>query len=147
MENKITWAAFYELSEIYIAPLNLIWFLFASAIAYQDFHYLNIINILLCFLDVFLFDLAVNIADDYFDYLHDKDPHFLTVTNTIGRMKLSLPAVKKLMVIMYTVSAIPGLILVYRTNYIVLILGMIGYFFGIFYTAGPKPLMQPNFVN
>lgn len=60
MENKITWAAFYELSEIYIAPLNLIWFLFASAIAYQDFHYLNIINILLCFLDVFLFDLAVN---------------------------------------------------------------------------------------
>lgn len=94
MENKITWAAFYELSEIYIAPLNLIWFLFASAIAYQDFHYLNIINILLCFLDVFLFDLAVNIADDYFDYLHGKDPHFLTVTNTIGRMKLSLPAVK-----------------------------------------------------
>ena len=66
MENKITWVAFYELSEIYIAPLNIIWFLFASAIAYQDFHYLNIINILLCFLDVFLFDLAVNIADDYF---------------------------------------------------------------------------------
>ena len=33
MENKITWAAFYELSEIYIAPLNLIWFLFDSAIA------------------------------------------------------------------------------------------------------------------
>ena len=145
MENKITWAAFYELSEIYIAPLNLIWFLFASAIAYQDFHYLNIINILLCFLDVFLFDLAVNIADDYFDYLHGKDPHFLTVTNTIGRMKLSLPAVKKLMVIMYTVSAIPGLILVYRTNYIVLILGMIGYFFGIFYTAGPKPLNATKF--
>ena len=27
MENKITWAAFYELSEIYIAPLNLIWWL------------------------------------------------------------------------------------------------------------------------
>lgn len=145
MENKITWAAFYELSEIYIAPLNLIWFLFASAIAYQDFHYLNIINILLCFLDVFLFDLAVNIADDYFAYLHGKDPHFLTVTNTIGRMKLSLPAVKKLMVIMYTVSAIPGLILVYRTNYIVLILGMIGYFFGIFYTAGPKPLNATKF--
>lgn len=145
MENKITWAAFYELSEIYIAPLNLIWFLFASAIAYQDFHYLNIINILLCFLDVFLFDLAVNIADDYFDYLHGKDPHFLTVTNTIGRMKLSLPAVKKLMIIMYIVSAIPGLILVYRTNYIVLILGMIGYFFGIFYTAGPKPLNATKF--
>lgn len=140
MDNKITWKAFYELSKIYIAPLNIIWFVFAGAIAYQDFHYVNVVNILLCLLDVFLFDLAVNIADDYFDYLNGKDPHFLTVTKTIGRMKLSLPAVKKLMIMMYLISASPGLILVYRTNYVVLILGIIGYIFGIFYTAGPKPL-------
>lgn len=145
MNKTITWEAFYNLSEIFIAPLNLIWFIFAGAITYQNFHYVDLINIVLCFIDVFLFDLAVNIADDYFDYKNGKDEHFLTVTNTIGRMHLSLPAVKKLMITMYILSAIPGIFLVMRTGWQVLLLGIIGYFFGIFYTAGPKPFNATGF--
>ena len=145
MNNSITWRAFYNLSEIFIAPLNIIWFIFAAAITYQNFHSVDLINIILCCLDVFMFDLAVNIADDYFDYKNGKDEHFLTVTNTIGRMQLSLPKVRNLMIFMYIISAVPGIFLVMRTGWQVLLLGAIGYFIGIFYTAGPKPLNATGF--
>ena len=140
MKKVLSWPVFYELSEIYTAPLNMIWFMFATAIAYQQYHLINLINVLLCFACVFLFDLAVNIADNYFDYLHGKDQHFLNKTNPIGRLKLSLPAVRNLVIISYLISIIPGLILVYRTGWQILVLGMVGYFVGIFYTAGPKPI-------
>lgn len=108
--------------------------------SFQQYHMFNLINILLCLVDVFLFDLAVNIADNYYDYLHGKDRHFLTDINPIGRLKLPLTDVRNLVWISYFISAIPGIILVYRTGWPVIIMGVVGYFIGIFYTAGPKPL-------
>lgn len=140
MKKVLSWPVYYQLSEIYTAPLNVIWFVFGAAMSFQQYHMFNLINILLCLVDVFLFDLAVNIADNYYDYLHDKDRHFLTDINPIGRLKLPLTDVRNLVWISYFISAIPGIILVYRTGWPVLIMGVVGYFIGIFYTAGPKPL-------
>ena len=64
----------------------------------------------------------------------------MTDINPIGRLKLPLTDVRNLVWISYFISAIPGIILVYRTGWPVLIMGVVGYFIGIFYTAGPKPL-------
>lgn len=116
------------------------WFVFGAAMAFQQYHMFNLINILLCLVDVFLFNLVVNIADNYYDYFHGKDRHFLTDINPIGRLKLPLTDVRNLVWISYFISVIPGIILVYRTGWPVLIMGIVGYFIGIFYTAGPKPL-------
>ena len=140
MKKVLSWPVYYQLSEIYTAPLNVIWFVFGAAMSFQQYHMFNSINILLCLVDVFLFDLAVNIADNYYDYLHGKDRHFLTDINPIGRLKLPLTDVRNLVWISYFISPIPGIILVYRTGWPVLIMGVVGYFIGIFYTAGPKPL-------
>lgn len=140
MKKCLSWPVFSELSEINIAPLNVMWFILGATIAYQEYHLVNLVNILLCLADVFLFDLAVNIADNYFDFIHGKDPHFLQETNPVGRLHLPLTGVRELVILMYAVSALPGLILVYRTGWPVLVMGIIGYIVGIFYTAGPKPL-------
>ena len=75
MKKVLSWPVYYQLSEIYTAPLNVIWFVFGVAMSFQQYHMFNLINILLCLVDVFLFDLAVNIADNYYDYLHGKDRH------------------------------------------------------------------------
>ena len=69
MKKVLSWPVYYQLSEIYTAPLNVIWFVFGAAMSFQQYHMFNLINILLCLVDVFLFDLAVNIADNYYDYL------------------------------------------------------------------------------
>lgn len=139
-KHWLDWPTFYALTEIYQVPLNIIWFVFSFGIAYKLFHIVNFFNVALCCVDVMLFDLAVNVADNYFDYIHANDPHFKQVTNPVGRLHLPLNQVKRLVVIMYVISAIPGLILVYRTGWQVLILGAIGYLIGIFYTAGKYPL-------
>lgn len=139
-KSWLTWPTFYTLSEVYQVPLNIIWFILSGAIAYHEFHTINLINILLCCLDVMIFDLAVNVADNYFDYRHGKDPHFLTVSNPVGRLKLPVKKVRNFMIILYLISIIPGIILVIRTNWSVLALGAIGYFVGIFYTAGKFPI-------
>lgn len=144
-KSWLTWPIFYTLSEIYQVPLNIIWFILSGAIAYHEFHTVNLINIFLCCLDVMIFDLAVNVADNYFDYRHGKDPHFLTVSNPVGRLKLPIKKVRNLMIILYLISVIPGIILVARTHWSVLILGVIGYFVGIFYTAGKFPINATPF--
>lgn len=138
--GRLDWNAFYQLSEIYTAPLNVIWFIFAAAIAYESYRYVNVVNVVLCCLTVFLFDLAVNIADNYFDYRNGKDEHFLQVSNPIGRLHLPVKQVGWLTAAMYLISAVPGLALVARTGWPVLLAGAIGYVIGIFYTAGPWPL-------
>lgn len=145
MQKVLRWGAFYRLSEIYTAPLNIIWFIFGAAIAYSQYHVFNLINVILCTLTVFLFDLAVNIADNYFDYRHGTDPHFLSVINPIGYLNLPAGAVGKLAITMYLVSAIPGILLVARTGWLIFWLGVVGYAVGIFYTAGPKPLNATPF--
>lgn len=139
-EKWLTWSVFYELSEINTAFLNIVWFIFGAALAYKWFHAFNLINVILCLICVFLFDLAVNISDNYFDYIHSKDEHFRQETNPIGKLHLPLNGVKHLTVISYLVSMIPGIFLVMRTGWQVLLIGILGYVIGIFYTAGPKPI-------
>ena len=136
----LSWRVYYELSEINIAPLNIIWFILGASIAYKWYHLHNIVNVLLCLTCVFLFDLAVNIADNYYDYQHSRDEVFRTQTNPIGRLHLPLDGVKKLMWISYFISLIPGFILILRTGWPIFWIGVIGYIIGFFYSAGPKPI-------
>lgn len=137
----LTWPVFVTLSEIYIAPLNIMWFILGSAIAQYQYGVVNWINVVLCLVDVFIFDLAVNVSDNYYDYVHAADrEEYAAHTNPIGRLHLPKRGVWWLAVALYVVSAIPGVILVMRTGWPVLLFGITGYLIGIFYTAGPYPL-------
>lgn len=53
MKKVLSWPVYYQLSEIYTAPLNVIWFVFGAAMSFQQYHMFNLINILLCLVDVF----------------------------------------------------------------------------------------------
>ncbi|HAT53873.1 MAG TPA: 1,4-dihydroxy-2-naphthoate prenyltransferase [Lactobacillus sp.] len=137
----LTWSVFVTLTEIYIAPLNIMWFILGSAIAQYQYGVVNWINVLLCLVDVFIFDLAVNVSDNYYDYVHAADREgYAAHTNPIGRLNLPKHGVWWLAVALYVISPIPGVFLVLRTGWPVLLFGVIGYLIGIFYTAGPYPL-------
>lgn len=141
MRHWLTWPVFYELTEIYTAPLNIMWFVLGVAIAQFRLGVVNWGNVALCLLIVFIFDLAVNVSDNYYDYLHAHDrTGYAQKTNPIGRLKLPVAGVGKLALTLYLVALIPGIWLVLRTGWLVLLLGVIGYLIGIFYTAGPHPI-------
>ncbi|KRO27409.1 prenyltransferase [Lactiplantibacillus fabifermentans] len=141
MRKWLNWSVFYELTEIYMAPLNIMWFVLGVAIAQYHLGVVNWLNVGLCLVAVFIFDLAVNVSDNYYDYLHAHDrAGYAQKTNPIGRLQLPVKGVGQLALLLYAISLIPGIILVLRTGWLVLLLGLIGYIIGIFYTAGPHPI-------
>ncbi|AVK60267.1 1,4-dihydroxy-2-naphthoate prenyltransferase [Lactobacillus sp. CBA3605] len=141
MARWLKWSVFYELTEIYTAPLNIMWFILGAAIAQYHVHTVNWINVGLCLLVVFIFDLAVNVADNYYDYQHAHDRQdYAQKTNPIGRLKLPPRGVFWLAWLLYAVAAVPGIVLILRTGWPVAIFGVVGYLIGIFYTAGPHPI-------
>ncbi|MFC6181206.1 prenyltransferase [Lactiplantibacillus daowaiensis] len=141
MRRWLTWPVFYELTEIYTAPLNVMWFILGVAIAQYHLGVVNWVNVLLCLVTVFIFDLAVNVSDNYYDYQHAVDREgYAQKTNPIGRLQLPTKGVGQLAIGLYVLALVPGIWLVLRTGWLVLLLGIGGYLIGIFYTAGPHPI-------
>lgn len=118
-------------------------FPFALGMLYSWYHYqqLSLSNMLLFFISIVIFNVAVDILDNYMDFHRATDVHdYKEETNIIGREKLSVPLIRNLIIGFILVSSLLGLYLAYRTSWIVLWLGIFSFAVGIFYSAGPKPL-------
>lgn len=88
-----------------------------------------------------MFNCFVDIWDNYNDYHHAVDTEdYKQNTNIIGRENLKLSTIITLLVIFFGISAILGIIVALMTGWAVFWLGLICYFVGVFYAAGPKPL-------
>lgn len=118
-------------------------FPFIMGFLYSWYHYQQIkpLYMLLFFISMLLFNMAVDILDNYMDYHNATDVHdYKEETNIIGRENLSLTLVRNMMIGLIVSSAIIGVYLASQTSWVILWLGMFSYFIGITYSAGPKPL-------
>ncbi len=118
-------------------------FPFLMGFLYSWYHYQQVYlgNMLLFFISMVLFNMAVDIMDNYMDYHNATDVHdYKHETNIIGRENLSLTLVRNMMWGFIIVSALIGIYLASQTSWVILWLGMFSYAMGIFYSAGPKPL-------
>lgn len=137
----MSWNVFAELVELKAKTASV--FPFVLGMAYSWYHYqqVSIGNMVFFFIAMVLFNMAVDILDNYMDYHNATDLHdYKEETNIIGREKLSLPLVRNLMIGFIAVSAAMGVYLASQTSWVILWLGLISYSVGIFYSAGPKPL-------
>lgn len=134
---KVLW----ELGEVYTSPLNL--FLILLGVSFSTYHYNHTWNwrIILYVLIILFFHVAVNIFNNYMDYKNASDAHDYKVkSNIIGRENLNLTTVKKTFLFFLALASFFGLLLVWSTNLVLLGLGMLGFYVGLFYSSGPKPL-------
>ncbi len=139
----MSWKIFAELVELKAKAASVFPFVIGMAYAWYHYKQINGWNMLLFFIAMFLFNMAVDILDNYMDYQHATEVHdYKEKTNIIGRENLSLIFVRNLMLTFIVVSASIGIYLSWRTSWIVLFLGIISYSVGIFYSAGPKPLSR-----
>lgn len=136
MSFKILW----ELGEIYTAPLNL--FLILLGMAYSSFHYGLFFSwrVLLFTITLLFIHIAVNIFNNYMDYQNAKDQAYRQETNIIGREHLSLRSVRNVFFLFLGLSFISGLLLSYYSDFYVLILGVVGYYVGLGYSYGRRPI-------
>ena len=88
-----------------------------------------------------LIQIAANYANDYYDYVKGADagerlgPQRVTQAGLVapGRMRLATALVLAL-------ATLPGLYLIYRGGWPILVIGVLSMLFAVLYTGGPLPL-------
>ena len=132
---------FWELAEVYTAPLNI--FLVLIGASYAKFRFDVSLNwaFLVYTLIILSFHITVNIFNNYMDYKNASDEHqYKEKSNIIGRENLSLPLVFRYFLFFMALSSVLGFILVRMTSMWLAIPGVLGFYIGLFYSAGPRPL-------
>lgn len=132
---------FLELVEFKAKTASVLPFLIGICYSWYHYHTIHLAYVIIYFIAMFLFNMAVDILDNYNDYHHATDVHdYKEKTNIIGRENLSLKLVFWLMTGLIVVSALMGIILAYFVGWPLLLMGLYCYLVGIFYSSGPKPL-------
>jgi len=134
-------AVFLELVEFKAKTASVLPFFIGICFSLYNFHKLHLGLVLLYFIAMVIFNMAVDILDNYNDYHHATEIHdYREKTNIIGRENLDLKIVFRMMIGMIIVSAMIGIGLSFIVGWPFLLMGLFCYGVGIFYSSGPKPL-------
>ncbi|MTD42356.1 1,4-dihydroxy-2-naphthoate polyprenyltransferase [Erwinia sp. CPCC 100877] len=132
---------FFELVELKAKTASVLPFLLGVCFSWYHFQQMHLGYVVLYFIAMFIFNMAVDILDNYNDYQHAKEGHdYKEKTNIIGRENLSLAMIKRWIFWMILISALMGIALSFVVGWPLLWMGLYCYLIGIFYSSGPKPL-------
>ena len=139
--------AFLKLVEIQTKVASVIPFLTALLYVLYSTKQLNALNTIIMFFSMLIFDMTVTALNNYYDYKRAEKKHGYNyeVHNSIVQYQLKSGTVKAVIITMIVISAALGLLLVYRTNYITLLLGAACFAIGIAYSYGPMPISRTPF--
>lgn len=88
-----------------------------------------------------LIQIGTNYANDYSDFMHGADqpdrvgPQRMTQSGVI-----SPAAMKRVAIFAFALACAPGLYIVWRGGWPFILVGLLSILFGVWYTAGPRPL-------
>ena len=133
--------AFLELVEIKAKTASILPMLLGVCMSVYYYHSFNLINSILFFIAMLLFNMAVDMMDNYNDYNHAVDTEdYKKNTNIIGREKISPRLVLTLILIFSIIAAGIGIYLVTRVGLPLLWMGIFCFAVGILYSSGPFPM-------
>ena len=139
--------SFFKLVEIQTKVASMIPLLLGTSYTLYHFNTFSPINLLLFFLSLLLFDMATTGINNYMDFKKatKTDGYGYEVHNAIESHNLSEGSVLAVIFILIGVSMALGLLLVFRTNIIILLLGALSFLIGILYSFGPIPISRTPF--
>jgi len=143
----MSFKAFLKLTEIQTKVASVIPFLLGLAYTLYTFGQINVINMLIMFFAMILFDMTVTAINNYYDFkrAEKREGYSYEVHNTIVQYGLKPRVVALTILAMLAISAGLGIALVFRTNGVVLLLGMLCFAIGILYSFGPVPISRTPF--
>lgn len=132
---------FLELVEFKAKTASVLPFFIGLVFSWYHYQSVHLGYVFIYFIAMFIFNMAVDMLDNYNDYHHATDLHdYREKTNIIGRENISLKLVKNLIIAMISISAFLGIGLAAIVGWPLLFMGIYCYLVGIFYSSGPKPL-------
>lgn len=139
--------AFFKLVEIQTKVASVIPYMTTLLYVLYSTKRLNWINMLIMFGSMLVFDMTVTALNNYFDFKNAEKKHGYNyeIHNSIVQYQLKTSTVKTVIISMTVIAAALGLLLVYRTNFITLILGAACFAIGFAYSYGPLPISRTPF--
>lgn len=141
-KSKLTLPIFLEFVEIRTKVASV--FPLLTGLLWYRYRYgqLDWINTLLFSLAVFVFDMTTTAINNTMDYQKALDQVYKTEDNVIGRHQLDYGQMVHIILGLLGLAISLSLVLVWRTDLLLLPMGMLCFLIGIFYTFGPLPLSR-----
>lgn len=133
-------SVFLELIEIKAKTASVIPFLLGMCYSSYFYHQINLGLAIVFFVAMFLFNMVVDMFDNYCDYYHADSKSYQEKTNIIGRENISPNLVLGLIISFSVISALLGLWLVMKAGWPVLWMGIFCFAVGYLYSLGPHPI-------
>jgi len=134
---------FFELVEIKAKTASIFPFLMGSLYAWYHYQQLHLSTLLVFFVAMLLFNMAVDANDNYQDYRRSERTQahdFRRRTNVIGVNHINPSLVGWMVVGMMTISGLLGLWMVSQTGWPLLVMGLFSFAVGYLYAGGPRPI-------
>ena len=131
-----------ELVELRTKIASVIPFVVGLLYSIWTFGNFNSVNMGLFFVGMLCFDMATTVMNNLMDYVKAKNETYRQEENIIGTSSLTVKEATMIFGSLVGVATIIGIILVMRTNIVLLFVGMLCFVIGIFYTFGPIPISR-----
>ncbi|WP_067841240.1 1,4-dihydroxy-2-naphthoate polyprenyltransferase [Amphibacillus sediminis] len=134
--------SFLKLVEIQTKIASLFPFLIGLLFVIYRYQSFSLVNTLIFFFAMLIFDLTTTAINNYMDYRKASSDLYRQERNIIGQAQIPERTVIITILTMLITSTGLGIWLVARTDLFVLLIGMLCFGIGIFYTFGPIPLSR-----
>ena len=131
-----------ELVELRTKIASVIPFIVGLLYSIWTFRNFNAVNMVLFFIGMVCFDMATTVMNNLMDYVKAKNETYRQEENIIGTSSLTVKQAEMIFGSLVGVATIIGIILVLRTNIILLFVGALCFIIGIFYTFGSIPISR-----
>lgn len=133
---------FLEVVEIRTKVASIFPFLAGIFFSLSYFEAIHWGNTVIFFIGMIVFDMMTTAINNYMDFQKAHSQTYKFDQNVIGRTNLNPKNVRNMIFGMLAFSAVIGAYLVWQTGWLLLVIGGICCFIGIFYTFGPIPLSR-----
>ncbi|WP_291292050.1 1,4-dihydroxy-2-naphthoate polyprenyltransferase [Enterococcus sp.] len=135
-------AVFLEVVEIRTKVASIFPFIMGVLFSLVYFHEFHPLNTFIFFVGMILFDLTTTSINNYMDFKKAKSTVYKYEQNVIGREKIPETLVRNMIFAMLALTLLIGLYLTWVTGWLLLLMGLVVCFIGVFYTFGPVPLSR-----
>ncbi|MEO2508819.1 1,4-dihydroxy-2-naphthoate polyprenyltransferase [Clostridium paraputrificum] len=139
--------SFFKLVEIQTKVASVIPYILGTVFALYKFDNFNAKEAVLLFLSMIVFDMTTTAINNYVDYTKaiKKEGFGYEEHNAITKYGLKPKRVLAIIISMLIISATLGIMLFLNTDIAILIIGVVCFGIGIFYSFGPIPISRTPF--
>lgn len=135
---------FLKYVEIQTKAASVIPFILGTLFAVYRFNSFKFLSFIIMFISLLTFDMTTTAINNYIDFkkANKKHGYGYEVHNALGKGGIKESTAIAIIIILLSIAVFFGILLTLKTNIVVLIIGMVSFFIGIFYTFGPVPISR-----